>query len=687
MQIQNQANTKRPVISLLMVFSILFQGFSSNLEAQVSRKPDIYPLAAGKIFLARNIDKKISKMSARSFTATKAQTAKSVSNPADGSDAGALVNYTVLNVEFRDANSRAAVFSDTKKSTLKNTYVLTVIDRFADVFVTDDDTWNALERNPAVLKVEFAGDVKAPPPPPIEPAKMVTLGIPENIVRGGYKGLTGEGVTIAILDTGIDFRHPDFITYDSQNQPVSRIAYLWDTAAPFQEGRGNAAPYTFPNGAPIGTLYTNQQLTAELRSTVVTIPPTDLDGHGTACASVAAGNGEADNRPGGFKRKDVVGVAPKANIIGVRLGAGEDLENVFLLNTISEWLETVTGPKTPLVISGSFSGQYSGHDGQSVRERQLNARFPLNKAGRAIVFSAGNARTYPIHAKAVFSRNAKTVTWVAHEKTIINLFFDSDDPGIRLSPTNVTPLGNNLERSLNPITNQLEARLVVEPGPGGIVLDNPGNRNTEAHLYFSGVSLGEFTSQSAVESHLVGAPGTMENAITVASYDWNDNFHSRGRVITLASVCDGTNGSPVPFEIGWLSCYSSPGPSRRKMPGQTTEIVKPDIAAPGEWYASANAMDGKISAGRWASPDTTGYYRQMNGTSAATPYTAGIVALMFQRNKNLTLGEVKRLFWSEATKEDLNPGQQGAPNRDWGYGKLDYAAVTKIFALLDKNSP
>jgi subtilisin family serine protease len=227
--------------------------------------------------------------------------------------------------------------------------------------------------------------------------------------------------------------------------------------------------------------------------------------------------------------------------------------------------------------------------------------------------------------------------------------------------------------SMNPITNQYEVTLNVNAGPGTVWFENTAGKPSEAHLYFLDRDYGTFTGSSVVKSNLVGTPGAMENAITVGSYDWNDNFHQGGRVINLSSVCRDAAGVQMPLEIGWLSCYSSPGPLRNG-------TVKPEIVAPGEWFPSADAKNNGRSAGNWASPDSTGFYRAMNGTSAATPYTSGIVALMFQKNPALTLGEVKNQLKASATKTGLNPFSQAIPNNNWGYGKLDAAAIGRIFA-------
>lgn len=659
----------------VLLAATIFTGLPVNSTAQTTDSQDALRLSGVKTSLSQMLDKNASKMSEGTFAALKTQAAENNSNTVrETNTTGAETTYFVLNVEFKTLAARRAVFTDTKISKLKDAWVLAATDKFADVFVATDAAWSALLKNPNVLRVEYDTKVEAPPPPPVEPSALQSQAVPENIVRGGYKLLKGKGVIIAILDTGIDFRHPDFITYDAQGRPVSRVKYLWDTATDYRTGRGNQAPVKFPNGTSIGTLYTKDQLTAELRAARVNIPPTDMDGHGTACASVAAGNGNADKRQSGLNRKEVEGVAPEAEIIGVRLGY-DGLENSYLLNAIAGWLDR-EAKLTPLVISGSFGGHYTGHDGQSVIERHLNARFPLTKPRRSIVFAAGNEGNDPIHAKVNFARDAKLVSWNAKESTRVRIYFDSADGNIQISGTKATLLGDNMRIELNPITRQYSATIRVAPGLGGVWLENPTGRAGEAHLYFNAAAYGTFAPENIAFSHLVGAPGSMENAITVGSFDWNDNFSVGGKLITLPTVCRAGDGSRMPFEIGFLSCYSSPGPNRNGI------IMKPDVVSPGQWYASADAKNGTQSAGTWASLDSTGFYRRMNGTSAATPYTSGIIALMFEKKPTLTLGEIKNLLKGKATKAGLNPFRDAIPNKNWGYGKLDMTAIDQIFAAL-----
>jgi len=58
--------------------------------------------------------------------------------------------------------------------------------------------------------------------------------------------LTGNGTIVAIIDSGIDYTHPDFRNEDGS----SRILYLWD-----QSGTG-----TPPSGFKSGTEYTKRSV-------------------------------------------------------------------------------------------------------------------------------------------------------------------------------------------------------------------------------------------------------------------------------------------------------------------------------------------------------------------------------------------------------------------------------------------
>ena len=59
--------------------------------------------------------------------------------------------------------------------------------------------------------------------------------------------VTGKDILIAIIDSGVDYLHPDLITRDGK----SKIAYLWD-----QENNSG----TPPEGMIFGSEFNNEQI-------------------------------------------------------------------------------------------------------------------------------------------------------------------------------------------------------------------------------------------------------------------------------------------------------------------------------------------------------------------------------------------------------------------------------------------
>jgi len=592
----------------------------------------------------------------------------------------------VLQLEYTNPARRRAKFTDAKLSTIKDVSVLTTIDQFAEVFIQSKD-YKALAQivnDPNLVRVEKAAVMSVPPPAPVTSARFSAKGIPETIVRNGYtdtngKKWTGKGVYVAIIDTGIDFTHPDFITYDEYGNSTSRLDYFWDTTLDFCAGRGVMPPYSYPNKTPIGTLFQQHHFTEELQAIQKgeprTIPSTDEAGHGTTCASIAAGNGNADWRQGGLKRTEVQGTAPEVHIIGIRVGKDRSsLKNAYLLNVICEWLDQIVGDH-PLVISASFGSNYGSHDGQTINERELNARFGYgDRKGRVMVVSAGNMSRKSIHAEATFGNvnDAAIVSWEAKEDTTINIFFDTSVARqLKIVSMDSAKIGHEqLSWELNRITNQVQATLSVKEGKGQIKLFNTSGVQTEAHLYFNSPRLGAF--QHGVDNaYLVTAPGSAADAITVGSSAWNDSFHMTGNFVTFPSTCRNDDGDWMLLEIGGLSCYSSPGPTRDNR-------NKPDVVAPGEWYSASHSANAKSDV-----VDTTGKYELMNGTSAATAYTAGIIALLLEKDPSLTTKRIKQLFENELTKSNLKPRSNNFPNAIWGNGKLDMPSVGRLFESLN----
>ena len=114
--------------------------------------------------------------------------------------------------------------------------------------------------------------------------------------------LTGNGVLVGFVDSGIDLTHPDF--QDSNGN--SRVLFLWDQTR-------DEDP---PDGYLFGTEYNNEQINEALRAGKTLSK--DESGHGTAAAGIACGNGNASK--GRYR-----GIAPETELIVVKMRKNKGL--------------------------------------------------------------------------------------------------------------------------------------------------------------------------------------------------------------------------------------------------------------------------------------------------------------------------------------------------------------------------
>jgi subtilisin family serine protease len=107
-----------------------------------------------------------------------------------------------------------------------------------------------------------------------------------------------------------------------------------------------------------------------------------------------------------------------------------------------------------------------------------------------------------------------------------------------------------------------------------------------------------------------------------------------------------------------LAFFSSRGPLADYGSG-LQQPDKPDIAAPGWQIDAANSHDARPKCKK----DVT---IQMNGTSMASPHVAGVVALMIEKDVNLTVAQVMSTL-----KTAARPPEALESKWEVGAGRLD----------------
>ena len=148
------------------------------------------------------------------------------------------------------------------------------------------------------------------------------------------------------------------------------------------------------------------------------------------------------------------------------------------------------------------------------------------------------------------------------------------------------------------------------------------------------------------DSHKIGSPGCALSAVTIGAFvtrtDWKD--------------IDG-NDEAVGLTLNKIADFSSEGPLRN-------ETKKPDVTAPGAMIVSCLSAD---SAPERSTILDANHFAEA-GTSMATPFISGIVALLLERTPTMTPAQIKSALKSASRI----PGKAaGAFDKQWGFGLLD----------------
>ena len=449
-------------------------------------------------------------------------------------------------------------------------------------------------------------------------------------------GLTGRGVLVGIVDSGIDLANPDFRNEDG----TTRIAALWD-----QADREYASEEI------------NEFLNAEGSGQPLVQPPLSADssGHGTAVAGIAAGNGR------GSEGRRYRGAAPESELVIVKMKSpqpGGFPRTTELMTGVDYLIRKAQEMRMPVAVNISFGNTYGPHDGSSLVEQYLNDVSAIWK--NVICIGTGNEGTAAGHAAGIVSDEEETVQELAVQEReqpfglqIWKSYTDEIDISI------ISPAGEQAgpfrektgaQRYLTGSTELLvyygepkpysvrqeifiaflPMRDYVDSGVWQIVLTP---RRIVAGTYQmwlpaqTALNVGTaFLTPDSMSTLTV--PSTAARAVTVAAYD--------ARTFSYAD-------------------FSGRGPSAVY---ESAGVPKPDVAAPG---VDVNA------------PVPGGGYRAFTGTSFAVPFVTGGAALLMEwgivrGNDPYLYGDKVKAYLRRGARQ--LPGYRKWPNAQLGYGAL-----------------
>ncbi|MGB8453128.1 MAG: S8 family peptidase [Anaerocolumna sp.] len=473
--------------------------------------------------------------------------------------------------------------------------------------------------------------------------------------------LTGQGVLVGFIDTGVDYRNPAFI--DSFN--TTRIISIWDQSIESSN---------YPEGFYYGTEYNRDQINQALLSNdpLSIVPSMDELGHGTALAGVTAGSPHYEN---GFS-----GVAPDAEYIIVKLKLAKPyLKEFFVIPETAvcyQENDIIMGVKyiyqmaasinRPLVICLGIGTGQSDHTGNRVVSRYL-ATVSEN-IGNAAVVSAGNEGNRRHHYYG------EIISPVSSDNVFLNI--RKNDPGFSMQFRSISP--NQFWIDLYSPTGAFVAAIppvssntmVFSYQQTSIIVDSQ-LQEPQANTHFIVFRIRNPIAgiwRLYIYEKTAGLPMQFHIWLPISDFIKKSTFFYRSNNNTtitapgnqLRLIC-ATAFNP---ENRTLYYYASKGFTISNHP-------KPDLAAPG-----VNIL----------SPALNNQFTGNTGTSISAAYTAGIAALLMEwgitRNNYTKMNTpiIKRILIQGAVRDPALT----YPNPDWGYGMIDISNINGIIELLEK---
>lgn len=492
----------------------------------------------------------------------------------------------------------------------------------------------------------------------VELPKNVTFMLRESLSNSGINtvqqasglGLLGSGVMIGIIDSGIDYTHPDFRNPDG----TSRIMYLWD----------QSISGTPPPGFRDGTEYTNEQLNEALASEdpLSVVPSEDVVGHGTAVAGVAAGNGTSS---GSAYR----GVAPLSALTVVKLrSSGAEAfmsRNTDIMRGVKYIIDRAQQALMPVSINISYGTNNGSHDNSSLFEQYLNTMCDRWKT--VISVATGNEGASGHHFFAHLTQSGQVTVEFAvsgnRKRIYLTLWKDFVDT---INFELISPDGHSTGII---IPTQSITRANLKGTTAWVLSIQPNHYSVGQEIYFLLQNIAGEILQGVWKIIIRGIkiydgrfdiwlPTTEDVTSSTSFLEPNIDITLTIPSTAIKVISVGGYNS----DVNNAADFSGRGPLR------DSYYIRPDLVAPAVDITSVKAGGG---------------YDVFTGTSLAAPFVTGSAALMMEwgisRGNDLFMyGQRVKAFLRRGASKLFNIEY---PNNVWGYGALSLFDTMK--AVLD----
>ena len=465
-----------------------------------------------------------------------------------------------------------------------------------------------------------------------------------------YINLNGKDVLIGILDSGIDYLHPDFINEDN----TSKIVSIWD-----QESEVKSPP----EGMIFGSEFTRDDINQAISNNDDTLTKDNI-GTGTIAAGIAVGNGRVNEL---YK-----GAALGSELIVVKLRQYEGTFKEGRINYINtdflagiKYILDIAKKEDKYLIINLTLGQ---RPRSLILTTLLDTFSEIRGNGVFVVCGAGNEGNTDGHYEGSLQGvdTFQDVILEVGEQKNLDITIALNDPG-RVGVEVISPSGEiSYKVEYAPDNEQYEGEYNLEDSPYEIRLIYPWllSGNEELLIRIIDIKPGIWTIRLYPEIIITGEVDIyLPNKNLIAedtrfldpnSYSTITFYGGTESVITIGAYNDKTNSM-------WI------GSSRGPLKGR--ELIKPDIVAPGVDIIG---------------PYMNNNYAKATGTGVSSSLACGVMALIIEYINNQGT-YASRALYTRVLKTYLMLGATknriySYPNDSQGYGILNLQRTIESIA-------